>query len=177
MTTLPIEPVTQAIRDSLLTFWSAGASAARLNKEAPAKVFDIEAERLFRLFTTPAPSQRSELADWAPFNYERDNPPKNINGGWEVTWASGLVETISSFDNVNYAHLVKYRPALRQPPSDAMRQQGQAEGFAAAVQQLRDYSAQKPKHRLAQEAQQLADSLEQSRIPCAALTQGKPDHD
>lgn len=64
--------------------------------------------------------------------------------------------------------------ALRQqaqPTPDAMREQGQAEGFAAAVQQLRDMSAQKPNPALAVPAAHLADILEQSRIPSAALEQ------
>jgi hypothetical protein len=49
------------------------------------------------------------------------------------------------------------------------REQGQAEGFAAAVAQLRAISGTKPKGRLWHEASLLADSLEQSRIPRAAL--------
>lgn len=59
---------------------------------------------------------------------------------------------------------------LRQPTqTDAMRLQGQAEGFAAAVQQLRDMSAQKPNPTLAVPAAYLADILEQSRISRKAL--------
>ena len=50
-----------------------------------------------------------------------------------------------------------------------MRRQGQDEGFAAAVQELRDMSARKPLPTLWHAASALADSLEQSRIPCQAL--------
>lgn len=52
---------------------------------------------------------------------------------------------------------------------EAMRQQGQAEGFAAAVQQLRDMGGMKPPPALWHAASLLADSLEQSRIPRTAL--------
>lgn len=45
------------------------------------------------------------------------------------------------------------------------REKGQAEGFAAAVQQLRDMAAQKPPAPLWHAASLLADSLERSRIP------------
>lgn len=57
--------------------------------------------------------------------------------------------------------------------SGEMREQGQAEGFAAAVQQLRDYSAQKPPATPWYAASILADQLEQSRIPSRVL--GKED--
>lgn len=50
-----------------------------------------------------------------------------------------------------------------------IRRQGQDEGFAAAVQELRDMSARKPLPTLWHAASVLADSLEQSRIPCQAL--------
>jgi Lar family restriction alleviation protein len=53
------------------------------------------------------------------------------------------------------------------------RAQGQDEGFAAAVQELRDMSARKPLPTLWHAASVLADSLEQSRIPCQAL-ESKP---
>jgi len=70
-------------------------------------------------------SQHSELAgDWTPFNYKNDKIPDDRLGGWLVTWESGLVETIASFDDANYAHIVKYKPALRRSPdasSDGMR--------------------------------------------------------
>ena len=60
---------------------------------------------------------------------------------------------------------------LREALEEA-RQKGQREGFAAAVQQLRDMSATKPKSKLADEAALLATSLEQSRIPVDALSIG-----
>jgi hypothetical protein len=49
------------------------------------------------------------------------------------------------------------------------REQGQAEGFAAAVQWLRDRSAMKPPASLWHAASLLADQMEQSRIPAAAV--------
>lgn len=49
-----------------------------------------------------------------------------------------------------------------------LREQGQVEGFAAAISQLRDLSAQKPTHLLAEVGQRLADHLEQSRQACSA---------
>ena len=52
---------------------------------------------------------------------------------------------------------------------DAMRQQGQGEGFAAAIQQLRDMSAQKPLNALTAPAAVLANSLEQSRSVAQSL--------
>jgi len=52
---------------------------------------------------------------------------------------------------------------------DAMRQQGQGEGFAAAIQQLRDMSAQKPINALTAPAAVLANSLEQSRSVAQSL--------
>lgn len=51
---------------------------------------------------------------------------------------------------------------------DGLRRQGQDEGFAAAVAQLRGMSAQKPPASLHHAASLLADSLERSRIPCQA---------
>lgn len=51
---------------------------------------------------------------------------------------------------------------------EAIRRQGQEEGFAAAVQQLRGLDAQKPPHPYSHEAMLLADYLEQSRIPAEA---------
>lgn len=51
----------------------------------------------------------------------------------------------------------------------AMRLQGQEEGFAAAVQWLRDRSAMKPPATLFHAATLLADQMEQSRKPAAAL--------
>lgn len=39
----------EAMRDSLLTFWAAGASAARQHKEAPPRAFEDEAQRLAAL--------------------------------------------------------------------------------------------------------------------------------
>lgn len=57
-----------------------------------------------------------------------------------------------------------------QPASDTgLREQGRAEGFAAAVAWLRDRSAMKPPATLWHAASLLADQLEQSRIPRAAL--------
>ena len=52
---------------------------------------------------------------------------------------------------------------------DAMRQQGHGEGFAAAIQQLRDMSAQKPINALTAPAAVLANSLEQSRSVAQSL--------
>lgn len=49
---MPSDPITQAIRDSLVTFWAAGAHAARRNKEAPPQAFDREAARLVALMNT-----------------------------------------------------------------------------------------------------------------------------
>jgi hypothetical protein len=51
---------------------------------------------------------------------------------------------------------------------EAMREQGQAEGFAAAVAQLRALSAQNPPATLHHAASLLADSLEESRQPARA---------
>ena len=56
---------------------------------------------------------------------------------------------------------------------EAARKQGQDEGFAAAVQWLRDRSAQKPAAYLALEADVLANGLENSRIPYAASPIGE----
>ena len=39
----------EALRDSLLTFWAAGASATRQHKEAPPSAFENEAQRLIAL--------------------------------------------------------------------------------------------------------------------------------
>lgn len=50
-----------------------------------------------------------------------------------------------------------------------LRIQGQREGFAAAVQWLRERSASKPRAPLWEEAHTLADQLEQSRIPFQTL--------
>ena len=55
-----------------------------------------------------------------------------------------------------------------------MRRQGQDEGFAAAVQELRDMSARKPLPTLWHAASVLADSLEQSRIPCQLKVERTP---
>mgnify|MGYP006053237341 CR=1 FL=1 len=52
---------------------------------------------------------------------------------------------------------------------EGARQQGQGEGFAAAVQQLRDMSAQKPLNALTAPAAVLANSLEQSRSVAQSL--------
>jgi len=52
---------------------------------------------------------------------------------------------------------------------ERVRAEGQAEGFAAAVQQLRDMRGQKPQPAFARVAEMLALRLEQSRIPCAAI--------
>lgn len=49
------------------------------------------------------------------------------------------------------------------------REAGQGEGFAAAVSWLRDHGAMKPRAALWQEAEMLADMMEQSRIPASAL--------
>lgn len=68
-------------------------------------------------------------------------------------------------------------PAVATPDTDRVavlediRRRGQDEGFAAAVQQLRDMGAVKPTPSHAAIAALLADSLERSRIPCAALSQ------
>jgi len=48
-----MDKVTQALRDSLMTFWGAGASAARNNKEASPSVFDNEARRLLAAAYAP----------------------------------------------------------------------------------------------------------------------------
>lgn len=53
---------------------------------------------------------------------------------------------------------------------EKMRQQGQDEGFAAAVQWLRDRSAMKPRASLWSAALELADQMEQSRAPHQALS-------
>ena len=63
--------------------------------------------------------------------------------------------------------------SVRQCDLDAMqervRAEGQAEGFASAIQQLRDMRGQKPQPAFARVAEMLALRLEQSRIPCAAI--------
>ena len=57
---------------------------------------------------------------------------------------------------------------------DAMRLQGQSEGFAAAVAWLRDRGAMKPRPMFSLAAETLADQMEQSRIPgqARALLEG-----
>ena len=88
--------ITQAIRDSLMTFWAAGAHAARHNKEAPPQAFDREAARLVALIDTRTTSlaAQDELAFYArellvqcdeiarvqgwPNNMQRDNLRKAI---------------------------------------------------------------------------------------------------
>lgn len=58
----------------------------------------------------------------------------------------------------------------------SIRLQGQAEGFAAAVQWLRDRSAMKPAPTLSHAASILADQMEQSRIPASARALLETDH-
>jgi hypothetical protein len=48
-----MDKVTQALQDSLLRFWSAGAAAARNHKEASPKAFENEARRLARIAYAP----------------------------------------------------------------------------------------------------------------------------
>lgn len=48
-----MDKVTQALQDSLLRFWSAGAAAARNHKEASPKSFENEARRLARIAYAP----------------------------------------------------------------------------------------------------------------------------
>jgi len=55
------------------------------------------------------------------------------------------------------------------PRAGDLREAGQAEGFAAAVAQLRDMAARKPPATLHHAATILADQLEQSCIPTSAL--------
>lgn len=69
------------------------------------------------------------------------------------------------------------RPRVEVPSEvlEAMRRQGQDEGFASAVSWLRDRSAQKPAAYLAIEADILANGLENSRKAYGALSQ-EPSH-
>lgn len=60
-----------------------------------------------------------------------------------------------------------------QGSAERARQQGQNEGFAAAIAKLRDMGGMKPVPALWHAASLLADSLERSRIPCAASDLGK----
>lgn len=66
-------------------------------------------------------------------------------------------------------HGTKHICIEQEPDVEAVRRQGQDEGFAAAVAQLRGMSANKPPANLAPETNMLADMLEQSHIARAAL--------
>jgi len=59
-------------------------------------------------------------------------------------------------------------PAIVKEAGEVERRRGQEEGFAAAVAQLRDMSAIKPRATLYREAGILADHLEQSRVALSA---------
>ena len=92
----------------------------------------------------------------------RSRKESEMIGGWE------RVEFIDE-DAIEAADRIE---ALEADNARA-RAQGQDEGFAAAVQELRGMSARKPLPTLWHAASVLADSLEQSRIPCQAL-ESKP---
>ena len=77
--------------------------------------------------------------------------------------------TIMFSDNADTITTLRADLAKAVEGRDAMRQQGQGEGFAEAVQQLRDMSAQKPLNALAAPAAVLANRLERSRSAAQSL--------
>jgi hypothetical protein len=83
--------------------------------------------------------------------------------------AFGVMSASSPLAYVAARRIIAKLPALidqleADGGAEVMRLQGQAEGFAAAVQWLRDRSAMKPPATLFHAATILADQMEQSRI-------------
>lgn len=105
-------------------------------------------------------SEASKLMAQAKSRRQGDGPPRDDLYSW-----------------VKPEQTIQWKAATRIEALEAdnarARAQGQDEGFAAAVQELRDMSARKPLPTLWHAASVLADSLEQSRIPCQAL-ESKP---
>ena len=80
---------------------------------------------------------------------------------------------IPAFIEPAYAEAVARHRLAHTAPLEAeiarLREIGQAEGFAAAVQWLRDRGACKPPATLWHAAETLADQMEQARVPGQAL--------
>lgn len=115
------------------------------------------------------------LAEYYPFNTRSNALAQQVVWFWEGEYRLYPQTTGTAYVE-RWAHLPSYQQArieALEADNARARAQGQDEGFAAAVQELRDMSARKPLPTLWHAASVLADSLEQSRIPCQAL-ESKP---
>ena len=76
----------EALRDSLLTFWAAGASAARQHKEVPQRVFEDEAQRLDALMQPEIDRRVAEERAKLLERFDEDALEEIISDSLEMDW-------------------------------------------------------------------------------------------